>query len=518
MRTIVFILLAVMLQSCASGQLPPKREIDKDFRNTFSEMRKDAFTEVDEAQQDGWDIVLDPIERVPTNYVTSMDMALELANWGERLLLPDALKQRLVDECRFPVVLKIADTGGEQLHPLLEQGQLQGKNYTTSPTLEDIQGHGSHVAGIAVADQFGLLDGLIDKGLVVWHPIKVLNDQGAGSFAWVANMIKAEDADNERLISRGVSVVYNGSFGGGTTMVGSVESALKASTDKGVLYVFASGNDGKSVNYPGRSRYTIATGSLDESLRVSNFSSRGPELDLAAPGRNILSTFKEDGFAELSGTSMASPFLAACVVIAKSRWGDKIEGTEEMKNYLSWIATDLKPDGRDDASGWGIAYVRSILDNDPKDIPSDPTDPVDPPPPTPEPGKVSLVMQTGDHAILYKVSGEKNMRTLVVPELTFQVTGPGPAEELYDKASAYVANWFINRGIVLKTDQGLAEAVFYVGRFLELVADNEGWQIDVIEVSGADREGRTLVERVDRKFYEGSSALGELPELLLNVK
>lgn len=485
MKKLIIFLTMALLAGCQTTKLPPAREVAKDYRSEYRESVNYYQYVAKELKRAGWEIVTDPIESVPTEVSEVRSMADE-GNWGERILLPPDIKARLVRECPYKVHLKIADTAGKWDHKDLQQGQQTGRNYTTSTVLDDLHGHSTHVGGIALADGFGMLDALIDAGKATATPIKVLGDLGQGSFTWVATMIDSEGADNARRAANGEYVVFNGSFGGGTAKQTAVEAALKRSTDAGVLYVFAAGNTAGPVEYPGNSEYAITTSSMDESLTLSSFSSRGPEVDNGAPGRGIMSTWKSNNYAWLSGTSMASPFLAGAVAIAKARWGDRIKGVQGMKNYFAKISTDLKPDGKDDATGWGIAYVKAILDTAPEGGPADP--PTDPPT-----GANLIGLQDGGFFMTWRRESDRSNSLLLVPNVRANVRGEAGKVALYDQAKAFLVEYFNSRVIVLTDDMDAGDAAFWTGRFLEIIAEQQGIAWKTTELWGQDQARRLFI-------------------------
>ena len=171
------------------------------FRKEFKSDRKALIEE-------GWDITPFPGE-FPQDVLTKREFeAQSQTNWGKDLLLPVSIRARLVAECKNKVVIKIFDTAGKCTHDYLVQGQLPGSSFTGESSLEDGNGHGTHVAGIIVADkELGLLDALVDAGIITWKPVKVLGDNGSGSFTWIANGITTEAIDNKRLITSGTYVI-----------------------------------------------------------------------------------------------------------------------------------------------------------------------------------------------------------------------------------------------------------------------------------------------------------------------
>lgn len=336
--------------------------------------------------ENGFDFTLPPLERVPEDKPLSMKRAASMAaqtNWGKDLLLPTTVRDRLAAECKYNVVIKLTDTAPKIGHSYLQAGQLAGANYTGGSDTDDLQGHGTHCAGIIAANELGLLDVLVKKGLVRFKPIQTLTSTGSGSFTWVSQCYATERPEDVRYIQSNTGVVYSGSFGGGTSDVASVEVELKKSTDAGIWFAFAAGNSGtEGVGYPGRSQYGIGVAALSQSpLGRASYSSTGPQVWLAAPGSSINSTYKGNTFASLSGTSMATPFVAGLIAVAESKYGATcFKSVTHLRNYLAWVCTDLSPAGKDSQTGYGALYVLSILDKNPADTPSGTPNPPPPPP------------------------------------------------------------------------------------------------------------------------------------------
>lgn len=363
MRFILALLIAcISLPSFSQGleDLPKPIKVDREYRREYRKLLKEEKDRIKENSD--WDIVIDPIESVPTKRFAIMPDAD--GNWGNQLLLPPDVWAELRSRATGKVVIKIGDTGEAQ-HDDLKRGLLPGANYTTDADRFDGHGHSTHVGGIVGANGFGLADPLFDKGLAEIKFCKVLNNSGSGAFNWISNMISTEDEDNKQLIAAGKHVVVNFSLGGGTSKQAIVETALQNSVKLGVVYCVAAGNTGGPVEYPGNSSYVTGVSSLDQNLTISSFSSRGAEVEQTAPGRSIFSTYKGNTYATLSGTSMATPFQTALTAIAMSVYPNQLNNQSEVDAYFQKISKDLGTPGKDNLYGWGLVYVRAILDTPP---------------------------------------------------------------------------------------------------------------------------------------------------------
>ncbi len=185
----------------------------------------------------------------------------------------------------------------------------------------DDNGHGTHCAGVIGAE------GNNGEGIagINWNvsimPLKFL---GRGGFGTTKNAIEAINYAIDRK-QKGVNVrVINASWGS-TSYSKALEDAIRAAGEQGILFVAAAGNNGsdndKRAHYP--SNYdlpnVISVAALDRTDSITSFSNYGIKtVHIAAPGRDIVSTWLGNAYREASGTSMAAPHVAgvAALVLA----------------------------------------------------------------------------------------------------------------------------------------------------------------------------------------------------------
>ncbi len=270
----------------------------------------------------------------------------EYLNWGTALWnLPKTWKQ----ERGQGVKVAVLDTGVDLNHPDLKDG-IKGYKDFTGEGINDVSGHGSHCAGVIGAR-------INDTGTVGIAPEcdlyigKVLGREG-GSNETVA-------AGVDWAVEQGVHLISM-SLGGANSSKQLYESIHKALA-QGVCLICAAGNEGSlysnSIGYPGRYGSVITVAAHDPDGNRAGFSSRGGELDFMAPGTDIWSCHKDSGYASLSGTSMATPFVAglAALVIGKhihQGQGDSpLRNNEDLKNHLMSIAAH--PGYHDCTRGYG---------------------------------------------------------------------------------------------------------------------------------------------------------------------
>ncbi len=249
-----------------------------------------------------------------------------------------------------PIKVGIIDTGISNIHPDLFANIKGGVNTINSrKSWNDDNGHGSHVAGIIAALDNNI--GVVGVGPKIdLYAIKALNAGGSG---YLSDIIEGLDWAIQNKMQ-----VVNMSLGT-TANIQSFSDAVKRVNAAGIVEVAAAGNDGRAVNFPAAYPEVIAVGATDSNNNIASWSSRGLELDLAAPGVSIYSTYKNSSYATLSGTSMASPHVAgaaALVISAKScdYNSDGICTPAEVQKKLQDSATDLGASGFDQIFGFGL--------------------------------------------------------------------------------------------------------------------------------------------------------------------
>ncbi len=266
----------------------------------------------------------------------------------------------------------IIDTGISTSHPDLLgtiKGGVSEVAYTSS--WNDDNGHGSHVAGTVAAlnNTIGVVGGAYTANV---YAIKVLDRNGSGYLSDVIDGIDWAVVNDMHVINLSL---------GTTADVQSFHDAVIRAQNAGVVVVAAAGNSGGSVSYPAAYPESIAVAATDFSNTAPYWSSRGPEVDLAAPGVSIYSTYKGTKYATFSGTSMASPHVAAAVAFVLKRATDTAFDADnicvsefdvncngawdpkEVQAKLEATATDLGTAGQDDVYGYGLVSAYAAFAN-----------------------------------------------------------------------------------------------------------------------------------------------------------
>lgn len=251
-----------------------------------------------------------------------------------------------------PIRVGIIDTGISLTHPDLQQNIKGGIN-TIRPgrSANDDNGHGSHVAGIigAVNNAIGVV-GVAPQ--VDLYAIKALNSTGSGYLSDIIEGLDWAVANNMQILNMSL---------GTTSDSQAMHDAIIRAHNAGIVIVAAAGNSGGAVEYPAKYPEVIAVSATDSNNQIAYFSSRGPEVDLAAPGVSIFSSYKGSAYATLSGTSMATPHVVgAAALLLNTPVGsydtdsDGMWDKQEVQNKLQDHATDLGLVGLDDLYGFGL--------------------------------------------------------------------------------------------------------------------------------------------------------------------
>lgn len=192
-----------------------------------------------------------------------------------------------------------------------------GYNFVSKTThANDDHGHGTHVAGTVAQSTnngLGAAGMAFDARLM---PVKVLTADGWGTTSDVADGIRWAADHGAQVINLSLGGPRNSRI---------LQRAIDHARKKGVTVVAAAGNSGGAVGYPGGSEGVIGVSALDSSDRLAWFSSRGPGVDLAAPGVAVVQqTICNSGrdrcerFPSYNGTSMAAPHVAGAAALLVS--------------------------------------------------------------------------------------------------------------------------------------------------------------------------------------------------------
>jgi len=206
---------------------------------------------------------------------------------------------------------------------------------------DDDYGHGTHVAGIVAAlnNDIGVV-GVAPKAHL--YAVKVLNQRGVG---FTSDVIEGLNWS----IQNGMQVANMSIGSSGCSQ--SYHDAVIAAYNAGITIAAAAGNNGEtdgSIVCPALWPETIAVSATDINDELAYFSSYGEEIDLAAPGQNINSTWNDGGYHVGSGTSMATPHVAGTVaLILKTNPGSyDLDGDgwdpEEIRQKLYDTAEDIE--------------------------------------------------------------------------------------------------------------------------------------------------------------------------------
>lgn len=175
----------------------------------------------------------------------------------------------------------------------------------------DGHGHGTHVAGTAAGDAYG-----IAKGATLWA-VRVLDSNGSGSDSDVIRGIEWVTAKKESDPTK--DWVINMSLGGGDSPA--LNRATCTAIAAGVVVAAAAGNEGvdADTSSPARVRQAITVLASDKADRMAGFSNYGPIVDIGAPGVDITSDQPDGSTATWSGTSMATPHVTGAIALTLQR-------------------------------------------------------------------------------------------------------------------------------------------------------------------------------------------------------
>jgi len=272
----------------------------------------------------------------------------------------------------------IVDTGIDPGHEdLTGRLQVQHDFFNIDDEAEDDYGHGTHVSGIVAAHVNNLTGG----GGVAWGPgVRLAMAKGCGNTIIGYLCWSPDIADGIMWLADQGAAAINLSLGGESPS-SAEQTALQYAVAQGVLPVCAAGNNGVSVEWPAAFPECLAVSSTGWNDVIAGYSSRGLQVEVAAPGGEIiradgldriLSTWPGGGYVYLSGTSMASPQVAGLAGLLHALG---VSSPADKRQIILETADDLGDPGVDPLYGAGriniFAAVQAAVGNPP------------PPPPPP---------------------------------------------------------------------------------------------------------------------------------------
>ncbi|WP_194174957.1 S8 family serine peptidase [Desulfofundulus thermobenzoicus] len=349
-----------LLNKCAAEKIHEKRDLSllrvKDREKAIAELKRSGR-----------------VEFVEPNYPVQMldvpNDPLFFEQWGLHTINAAKAWDKLAPN-QDPVIVAVVDSGIDFYHEDL-QGRISldgawdfvwNDNYPL-----DLDGHGTAVSGViaaATGNATGIA-GTAGRQNVQILPLRVFNLDGQADTYLVSQAIY-------HAVDCGAQVV-NLSLGG-PQYSQALADAVDYARERGVVVVAAAGNheegENDAVSYPAAFPGVIAVAASDGGDLVASFSNHGPEVMVAAPGVDILTTDIRYGgggggggmtvlttdvlypnYTPVSGTSLATPFVSAAAAIIKSQLPGA--GPDQVAEMIKKGVVDIGPPGRDDYAGYG---------------------------------------------------------------------------------------------------------------------------------------------------------------------
>ncbi|NJC70598.1 type VII secretion-associated serine protease mycosin [Planosporangium thailandense] len=263
------------------------------------------------------------------------------------------------------VTVAVIDTGVNADHPDLAGNVLPGVDLTGADTKgqQDVAKHGTAMAGLIAAHGHGPggadgVQGIAPHAKIL--PIRVNQTEFAGKGS-LPDAIETAITDGAKVISISLA----------SGIDGALEHAVQDALDADVVIVAAAGNrpvDG-SVIYPARLPGVVAVGAIGRDGALAPISMTGPEVVLAAPGVDVLSTCEHNAYCDGNGTSDATAIVSGAAALIRSKYPNL--PAKEVVHRLTATATDKGAPGRDPEYGYGVLnLVAALTANVPPESPA----------------------------------------------------------------------------------------------------------------------------------------------------
>jgi subtilisin family serine protease len=338
------------------------------YFNQWSNYLYDSYNYKSKLEE--WDVVLPPIPPVSLMSVFSAN-----ENWGVKFSQVDSYIENIVKNggIKRKVFCVVFDTGAKSNSSYVQTNFIDlGLDHTGENQPIDENFHFSHVLssinGTHPTGRMGVLD---SKDLPNdWYLItgeKVLSKRGVARYSQILAGFKHGLEISKPMLEEGRAVVWNCSFGG-FGFSEEIDEVLQEAEKLGIVIICAAGNSGEQGTYfPATTSSTIGVGAVDVEANIADFSSRGDDVDISAPGVDIWGAdFTNTGTRYSSGTSMASPMQTGLIMLMLGA-NPSIANKTQLLEYISKYATDLGIPGKDINYGNGVCYMNNypLLDEKP---------------------------------------------------------------------------------------------------------------------------------------------------------
>ena len=301
---------------------------------------------------------LECVEYVEPDNIITMDTVVETfsakklenghLSWGSEAIgsdeVLDYLETASVD--LNEVKVGVIDSGIDYNHEFLKDRMIdEGLNFSASgddtAMSDDPDSHGTHVSGIIVDNT---PESVKIKGY------KIFDSEGETTDLAIVSAV-------DKAVDDGMDIL-NLSFSGGTSET--VKESFLNAYQNGVALISAAGNDSLNIDniLPSCLKESITVAAMNPDFTRAEFSDYGDSVDLAAPGVDIYSTYNNDAYGYMDGTSMATPFVSACASILLS-----LNPTLSPEEIESKLKSNTIPIGSTEIFvGSGLVNISEALD------------------------------------------------------------------------------------------------------------------------------------------------------------
>ncbi len=246
-----------------------------------------------------------------------------------------ALKQIpvLATSEKTEILVAVLDTGIDVSHEDLAGKVIDSVNFTKSQTTEDVNGHGTHIAGIIAADRnngIGISGAAPNVKLL---NVKIAEDNGIVWASSVAKGIVWATDRGAKVINMSLAV---------PAKYQALEDAINYAWSRGVIVVAAAGNYTKATTYPAAYSNVLAVAATTPDGKVWTESNDGAFVRAYAPGVSIVSTLPGNKYGPLSGSSMATAYVSAASTLLYSETTD-MNSNGRVNDEVAGLVTRLFP-------------------------------------------------------------------------------------------------------------------------------------------------------------------------------